>query len=1450
MYGRQASHLSVVGTIASSTYQFARKGINLLITEELKMKRINRICLPVIAMAILCFGAVATAHAATRLTAVLAGIQETPPNGSVGKGYGYVILSDDQTTITVNLGFTGLSANATAGHIHTGNVGLAGPVTFPLAGVPGATSGVIGEQTFSITAAQVTALLASGMYFNVHDATFPGGEIRGQILAASCATAGPIEVESTSGTATGVPTAYATLKDAFDAINLGVIHTGAINAEVCGNTTETTTASVNSGTIAPASYTSLNVYPVGAVRAITGNIVGSIIKLNGADNVTIDGRLNGGNARDLTVSNSSTLGSTAAVWLASVVAGNGATNDTVRNLEVACGATQNTGTNSTIGIFMGGTTISTSAADGNDNDNNRIIANRIIRSRYGIVTRGLITNLNIAPVVTDNIVGPTAFGADQIGKVGIFMQADTGATVSRNTVQFVGGDFANTTAGSDRVGIGIGSESWSSSAPATLTSDTYTVTKNIIHDIVEERTFSAVGLDLATINGTSPTNNLIANNFVYNVRANGTSGDQTVGIGIAGGHTDRVVFNSISITGDVDPAAAASSSTYGNAIRIANASSATHANLTLKNNSILMDVNSNTATLPFFAITINSAGYSFGTGGMDNNNLFVNLANTQMNTGGISATSTAPTGATLFNTLANWKTALAPAQDAASIQADPQYVSNTANLHIAVASPNVNAGVTIAGVSDDIDGQLRVGAPDIGADEPSGVTPPANDIAASLFVSPTSGSTVAAGVAFAPQASFNGVGTATQTNVPVRYRIVNNLAVEVCNVTTTVASIANGQTVTATFPNCTLPAFGAYTIFAKSELVGDANTSNDQINGTLNGAAPFSGTYTVGTGGNFTSLTNTGGIFDGINSTGATGNITINITSDLVGETGTVALNEVAGGFTVTIKPTGAARTITGSSTNSIIRLNGADGVTIDGSLSGGSAVGVGGQAALRNLTVQNTNAAATAGAVMAIMQGGNSANNDAIKNVNVLGQDPTQTLIGIHVGGNAVGAAPTVASNNNVVIDNCSFKRSFIGIYNVGVSAAVQATGNVVSRNDLSATGVDRLRRAGIFLFNHNGIQVFENKIGGIVADEAADAIGIIAGVQNITTTTVASGGISNSTIARNQISGISNTNAVGFSAAGIAIAGDVGQNFVVNNMISGISSPATSPDIVAGIFVSGVTTPASSTSLYYNTISMTGDRGAVAGQIGSYGIAISGNNPVVELKNNIFYTTQTSGGGAAAKSYAIGMTTTTFSNFSSDFNDFWSTGANDGGFRTGSLDTAGTDTVDLPAWRTLTGKDASSLEVDPLFVNPLNDPHLTGASTVRNVGTPIASVTNDIDRQPRPNTGDPIANADAAVVVQVDMGADEFYLTTAAGVSISGRVMTAEGRGITNTRVTVTGNTLMQPRVVLTGRGGSYTITDLQAGETYIVTVGSRRFTFNMPSRVISLVDNITDADFIANP
>ncbi len=94
------------------------------------------------------------------------------------------------------------------------------------------------------------------------------------------------------------------------------------------------------------------------------------------------------------------------------------------------------------------------------------------------------------------------------------------------------------------------------------------------------------------------------------------------------------------------------------------------------------------------------------------------------------------------------------------------------------------------------------------------------------------------------------------------------------------------------------------------------------------------------------------------------------------------------------------------------------------------------------------------------------------------------------------------------------------------------------------------------------------------------------------------------------------------------------------------------------------------------------------------------------------------------------------------------------------------------------------------------------------------------------------------------------EFLTTTAANATISGRVLTADGRPIRNARVIISGNSLEQPITVTTGSLGWYSFDGLATGETYVLTVNSKRFTFTTPSQVINLVNNVVDADFVAEP
>ena len=175
---------------------------------------------------------------------------------------------------------------------------------------------------------------------------------------------------------------------------------------------------------------------------------------------------------------------------------------------------------------------------------------------------------------------------------------------------------------------------------------------------------------------------------------------------------------------------------------------------------------------------------------------------------------------------------------------------------------------------------------------------PGNDIAASAFVDPTNGGSKLAGVSFGPQASFSNLGLATQTNIPVRYRVVGPApsGTEVYNDPQTIASLTAGATTTVTFTSTSFSA-GTYTIYAASELPGDQAPANDQITGTFEVLAPLCGTYQVGTGqpAPFNTLT---GAIGRLNALGVSCAVVFELTSasyTTPAETFPIIINAIAG---------------------------------------------------------------------------------------------------------------------------------------------------------------------------------------------------------------------------------------------------------------------------------------------------------------------------------------------------------------------------------------------------------------------------------------------------------------------------------------------------------------------------------------------------------------------------
>ena len=116
-----------------------------------------------------------------RLTSSLDEANEAPPlPPGTGTGTGDVVLNGLQTSIGVNVTFSGLTGAITAAHIHTGAVGVDGPAVVTLAGA--APSPIVGTFT-PISASLVEAMLSGNSYINLHTAAQPDGEVRGQLVA-------------------------------------------------------------------------------------------------------------------------------------------------------------------------------------------------------------------------------------------------------------------------------------------------------------------------------------------------------------------------------------------------------------------------------------------------------------------------------------------------------------------------------------------------------------------------------------------------------------------------------------------------------------------------------------------------------------------------------------------------------------------------------------------------------------------------------------------------------------------------------------------------------------------------------------------------------------------------------------------------------------------------------------------------------------------------------------------------------------------------------------------------------------------------------------------------------------------------------------------------------------------------------------------------------------------
>jgi hypothetical protein len=151
------------------------------------------------------------------LRATINAAQETPANASPATGSAIMLYDVSANTFDLVVTLSNMANTITNSHIHEGAVGVPG----------GVVAGLGAESLYTRTGNSLTAtfhniayggdklkLLQGGAYYNVHSSTFPGGEVRGQLIADPKRLYANIDVAQAQATVTGGTTINSKVKGA------------------------------------------------------------------------------------------------------------------------------------------------------------------------------------------------------------------------------------------------------------------------------------------------------------------------------------------------------------------------------------------------------------------------------------------------------------------------------------------------------------------------------------------------------------------------------------------------------------------------------------------------------------------------------------------------------------------------------------------------------------------------------------------------------------------------------------------------------------------------------------------------------------------------------------------------------------------------------------------------------------------------------------------------------------------------------------------------------------------------------------------------------------------------------------------------------------------------------------------------------------------------------------
>jgi CHRD domain/Secretion system C-terminal sorting domain len=126
----------------------------------------------------------------------LSGANGVPPIQTPGRGAGYAVLRQSDSTLAYRATVFGLTGPITVSHFHVGAAGISGGVATPISFVT--SGGNTTDSTWKLNTTSFDNLGAERLYMNVHTAMNAGGEIRGQVRTLAFNVVGVRQVAGTS----------------------------------------------------------------------------------------------------------------------------------------------------------------------------------------------------------------------------------------------------------------------------------------------------------------------------------------------------------------------------------------------------------------------------------------------------------------------------------------------------------------------------------------------------------------------------------------------------------------------------------------------------------------------------------------------------------------------------------------------------------------------------------------------------------------------------------------------------------------------------------------------------------------------------------------------------------------------------------------------------------------------------------------------------------------------------------------------------------------------------------------------------------------------------------------------------------------------------------------------------------------------------------------------------